>query len=279
MVDDPSGTPALGIVQAGYQSTNLQLTTLRPSAPEELPAAVEVAARKSSRHTRNGVAARAPAVIRLPGHWARLLRRWFAANTSAWWRAANVLEYYKWFQSRLKLQAAIGLCRWAETRSLGRSSRCASRPSNYGTWWDEECLTEDCKIGILASVLGYPVDVVYMDHLVTREETPATLWGLLRQRVRWMQGFIYVFGEGDWRQLHTFSQRVIAVYVLGFQFFQAFSAVFAPCCARARDFPQVAGVYRPAGHNSARLERAQPDPRCANAWPFGRDFWPAGAPA
>jgi putative flippase GtrA len=41
---------------------------------------------------------------RLPG-----IRRWWSAHTSAWWRASNVLEYFKWFQSRLKLQAAVGV--------------------------------------------------------------------------------------------------------------------------------------------------------------------------
>lgn len=56
----------------------------------------------------------------------------------------------------------------------------------YGTYWDERCLTEDCKIGIVASVLGYEVDVVFLEDLVTREETPATLPELVRPRVRWM---------------------------------------------------------------------------------------------
>jgi cellulose synthase/poly-beta-1,6-N-acetylglucosamine synthase-like glycosyltransferase len=98
----------------------------------------------------------------------------------------------------------------------------------YGTYWDERCLTEDCKIGIVASVLGFRVEVVYRHELVTREETPATLAGFVRQRVRWMQGFIHVFAEAEWRKLPTLSQRVLAVYVLGFQFFQAAAGVFAP---------------------------------------------------
>jgi glycosyltransferase XagB len=63
---------------------------------------------------------------------------------------------------------------------------------------------------------------------VTREETPATLAGLVRQRVRWMQGFIHVFAERDWLRLPTLSQRVLAVYVLGFQFFQAIAGLLAP---------------------------------------------------
>jgi glycosyltransferase XagB len=43
-----------------------------------------------------------------------------------------------------------------------------------------------------------------------------------------MQGFIHVFAEGDWLRLPTLSQRVLAVYVLGFQFFQATAGLLAP---------------------------------------------------
>jgi len=169
-----------------------------------------------------------PASARLPRGPLKHLRRWVSAHLSAWWRASNVLEYYKWFQSRLKLQAAIRVIPLGGNTVFFRRAFLDLVKKHYGTIWDEDCLTEDCKIGILASVLGCPVDVVYLEHLVTREETPSNLRGLVRQRVRWMQGFIYVFGEGHWRRLRSFSQRVIAVYVLGFQFFQASTAVFAP---------------------------------------------------
>ncbi len=120
-------------------------------------------------------------------------RRWWRAHTSAWWRA---------FLDALRRRD--------------------------GAAWDERCLTEDAKIGITASVLGYKVDVVYRDELVTGEETPPTLGAFLRQRVRWMQGFMQVFAEGEWLRLPTLTQRVLAVYVLGFQFFQAFAGVLAP---------------------------------------------------
>jgi cellulose synthase/poly-beta-1,6-N-acetylglucosamine synthase-like glycosyltransferase len=161
------------------------------------------------------------------GRLARL-RRWLRATTSAWWRAANVLEYFKWFQSRLKLQAAMGVMPLGGNTVFFRRQFLDTLRERYGRWWDEWCLTEDCQIGILASVLGFKVDVVYVDELVTREETPATLTGLVRQRVRWMQGFIQVFRAGDWRALPTRTQRVVAVYVLGFQYFQAFTATLAP---------------------------------------------------
>ncbi|NUT06092.1 MAG: glycosyltransferase family 2 protein [Hamadaea sp.] len=156
------------------------------------------------------------------------VRRWFAAQTSAWWRAANVLEYYKWFQSRLKLQAATQVMPLGGNTVFFRREFLDALRERYGMWWDEECLTEDCKIGILASVLKFKVDVVYVDQMVTREETPESLPAFLKQRVRWMQGFIHVFFEFDWVRLPTMAQRVLAVYVLGFQFFQAFTGVFAP---------------------------------------------------
>jgi glycosyltransferase XagB len=162
-----------------------------------------------------------------PGRLARL-RRWWRAHASAWWRAANVLEYFKWFQSRLRLQAAARVMPLGGNTVFFRRHFLEALHRRSGTYWDERCLTEDCKIGIVASVLGYDVDVVYLDELVTREETPAHLAGFVRQRVRWMQGFIHVFAEREWLRLPTATQRVLAVYVLGFQFFQAAAGVLAP---------------------------------------------------
>ncbi|NUR84191.1 MAG: glycosyltransferase [Nonomuraea sp.] len=152
----------------------------------------------------------------------------FRGPWSGWWRAANCLEYFKWFQSRLKLQAGIGVMPLGGNTVFFRKPFLEALRERYGVYWDEQCLTEDCKIGIAASVLKYPIDVVYDEAMVTREETPDTLRALVRQRVRWMQGFIQVFTEGEWLRLPTFKQRVLAVYVLGFQFFQAFTAVLAP---------------------------------------------------
>ncbi|MFI7575346.1 glycosyltransferase [Micromonospora sp. NPDC049497] len=169
-----------------------------------------------------------PRTLPLPSGRLPRLRRWLRANGSGWWRAANVLEYYKWFQSRLKLQAATKVMPLGGNTVFFRREFLEALRRRYGAYWDEDCLTEDCKIGMVASVLGYDVDVVYIDEMVTREETPDTLRGLVRQRVRWMQGFIQVFTEREWLALPRMWQKVLAVYVLGFQFFQAFSVVFAP---------------------------------------------------
>ena len=195
LVDYRFRTTGAGIVQCGVQLMNFA------SDPHTLP-------------LRSGRLARA--------------RRWWKAHASAWWRVANVLEYFKWFQSRLKLQAAVRVMPLGGNTVFFRREFLEALHRRHGSYWDEDCLTEDCKIGILASVLGFKVDVVYIEELVTREETPATLAGFVRQRVRWMQGFMHVFVERDWLQLPTLSQRVLAVYVLGFQFFQAIAGLLAP---------------------------------------------------
>jgi cellulose synthase/poly-beta-1,6-N-acetylglucosamine synthase-like glycosyltransferase len=195
LVDYRFRTTGAGIVQCGVQLMNFA------SDPRSLP---------------------------LPSGRLARARRWWKAHASAWWRVANVLEYFKWFQSRLKLQAAVRVMPLGGNTVFFRREFLEALHRRYGRYWDEECLTEDCKIGILASVLGFKVDVVYVEELVTREETPATLAGFVRQRVRWMQGFIHVFAEGDWLRLPTLSQRVLAIYVLGFQFFQAVAGLLAP---------------------------------------------------
>jgi cellulose synthase/poly-beta-1,6-N-acetylglucosamine synthase-like glycosyltransferase len=169
-----------------------------------------------------------PRGLDLPAGRLPRLRRWWRAHRTAWWRTANVLEYFKWFQSRLKLQAAIGVMPLGGNTVFFRRGFLDALHARNGTYWDDGCLTEDCKIGILASTLGYRVDVVYVDAMVTREETPHSLGAFVRQRVRWMQGFAQVFAERDWLRLPTTTQRVLAVYVLGFQFFQAFAGVLAP---------------------------------------------------
>jgi hypothetical protein len=43
-----------------------------------------------------------------------------------------------------------------------------------------------------------------------------------------MQGFIQVFAEREWAQLPTLGKRVLALYVLGFQFLQALGGLLAP---------------------------------------------------
>ena len=63
---------------------------------------------------------------------------------------------------------------------------------------------------------------------MTREETPDSLPGLVKQRTRWNQGFLHVYRKGEWRRLPTFGQRLLARYTLTGPFVQAFSGIVIP---------------------------------------------------
>jgi cellulose synthase/poly-beta-1,6-N-acetylglucosamine synthase-like glycosyltransferase len=77
------------------------------------------------------------------------------------------------------------------------------------------------------------VVAAYEPELVTREEVPQTIHDRARgslfwQRVRWNQGFLSILLQGDWLRLPTVRQRVLAGYILGTPFLQAFSGLLLP---------------------------------------------------
>ncbi len=168
--------------------------------------------------------------VRGPGHqprpastgWLRAaLRRW---NTgTSWWRARNCLEYYIWFMSRLRFQAR------ARFIPLGGNTVFIRRPvlERLGGW-DVACLTEDCDLGVRASVAGIRTTVFYHPDLTTREETPESLTKLVVQRTRWMMGFMQVLFKGDWRLLPGARQRLMAAEMLAMPFFQAMAGMLRP---------------------------------------------------
>jgi cellulose synthase/poly-beta-1,6-N-acetylglucosamine synthase-like glycosyltransferase len=69
---------------------------------------------------------------------------------------------------------------------------------------------------------------VYEDAHVTREETPPTVEQFIKQRTRWNQGFLQVLLKGVWLRLPTRTQRVMALYTLGFPLVQALMLVYVP---------------------------------------------------
>lgn len=133
-----------------------------------------------------------------------------------WFSVHNCLEYFFWFKSRLHFHAAAGMI------PLGGNTVFVRRRllEELGGW-DEGCLTEDAEIGIRLSVLGERIRVVYDAQRVTREETPATVGQLIRQRTRWSQGFLQVLRKGAWRRLPRLSQRLLALYTLSYPLLQA----------------------------------------------------------
>jgi len=135
---------------------------------------------------------------------------------SSWYSALNVLEYFFWFKSRLHYHAHMGMT------PLGGNTVFFTRAvlQRVGGW-DERDLTEDADIGIRISRLGEPIRVVYDDRYVTREETPPTLSQFIKQRTRWSQGFLQTLLKGEWMELPTLVQRLLAIYTLGYPAAQA----------------------------------------------------------
>jgi cellulose synthase/poly-beta-1,6-N-acetylglucosamine synthase-like glycosyltransferase len=94
--------------------------------------------------------------------------------------------------------------------------------------WDGDCLAEDCDLGVRLSSTGHDVAVAYEPRLATREETPPDLKALFKQRTRWNQGFLQVLAKGDWRNLPTRRQRLLARYTLSMPILQALTGIFVP---------------------------------------------------
>lgn len=143
-------------------------------------------------------------------------------HDSSWYALRNVLEYYFWFRSRLHFQAAQRFIPLGGNTVFIRAKLLRSVGG-----WDEHCLAEDCELGARLSVRGERTVVAYDPEVATREETPGSLVGLMRQRTRWNQGFLQVLHKPYWRQL-PLRPRILALYTLGMPFFQAFTGVFVP---------------------------------------------------
>ena len=142
---------------------------------------------------------------------------------SSWYALRNCLEYFFWFRSRLHLHAERGFI------PLGGNTvfvRAATLRESGG--WDSECLTEDCDLGVRLSSRGSKVVVAYGADLVTREETPDTVTGLLKQRTRWNQGFLQVYRKAEWREIPDLGRRLLARWTLVTPFAQAFTGLIIP---------------------------------------------------
>lgn len=142
---------------------------------------------------------------------------------SSWWSLRNVLEYFFWFSSRLHFHARARFIPLGGNTVFVRTD--LMRRANG---WDPDCLAEDCELGVRLSSWGARVAVAFDADLATREETPPTLMGLLKQRTRWNQGFLQVLRKAEWKRLPTRGQRVLAVYMLAMPFAQALSGAMVP---------------------------------------------------
>jgi cellulose synthase/poly-beta-1,6-N-acetylglucosamine synthase-like glycosyltransferase len=142
---------------------------------------------------------------------------------SHWFSALNVLEYFFWFKSRLHYHSRAGMT------PLGGNTVFTTREllDRIGGWGDT-LLTEDADLGIRCSLEGEKIQIVYSDEHVTQEETPPSVSQFIKQRTRWSQGFLEILIKGEWKQLATPYQRFLALFTLGFPFFQAITGFYFP---------------------------------------------------
>jgi glycosyltransferase XagB len=134
---------------------------------------------------------------------------------SSWLTVRNVLEYYFWFRSRLHFHAAQGFIPLG-----GNTVFIRTQLLQAVSGWDDDCLAEDCELGVRLSSLGAKTVVFYEPELVTREECPATLGAFTRQRTRWNQGYLQTLERGHWRRL-PLRQRALGLYTLAMPYLMA----------------------------------------------------------
>jgi cellulose synthase/poly-beta-1,6-N-acetylglucosamine synthase-like glycosyltransferase len=140
-----------------------------------------------------------------------------------WFSLRNCLEYFVWFSSRLHIHAKLGFI------PLGGNTVFVRRTllEDVGGW-DENCLAEDCELGVRLSTLQHRIVVAYSPDLVTREETPDTVRALVKQRTRWSLGFMQVYAKGLWKTLPTFRERATAWWTLTQQHLMALTGLAIP---------------------------------------------------
>lgn len=129
---------------------------------------------------------------------------------SHWFSALNALEYYFWFKSGLAFFTKIG-----KISPLGGNSVFIGKKwLNKVGGWDENSLTEDADLGIKLTLVGAKTRMVYDEQHATQEETPSNTVTFIKQRTRWIQGFLQILLKGEWTKLPLWHQKAVIVYVL-----------------------------------------------------------------
>lgn len=146
---------------------------------------------------------------------------WFSLNAA--------LEYYFWFNSRLHW--------FADNKVITLAGVGIFLPKEILDdlgGWDERFLTEDAKLGIDLSIEDYNFRILCEEEYSTYEEVPEGLGSFIKQRTRWVQGFIQIAIDGNWRNL-PFKKQLYLLSLVLFPFFQfflsiwtAYSIFFAP---------------------------------------------------
>ncbi len=139
-------------------------------------------------------------VIQAPVHLVNLNGSWFSG--------LNAVEYYFWFRSVLPYLSQKGAV------PLGGNTVFIKKTTIQELGgYDENCLTEDADLGIRLAAAKIPVAVIDDPALATKEETPESEVGVIRQRARWDQGYLQVVEKGNWETLDG-NGKLYALYTL-----------------------------------------------------------------
>jgi glycosyltransferase XagB len=130
---------------------------------------------------------------------------------SNWFSPLNCLEYYFWFKSVMHLLSKL------EIVPLGGNTLFINKLKLLEVGgWDEKCLTEDADVGLKLSQIGATMDVFYEEKYATQEETPHNLDSFVKQRTRWIQGFLQIFLKGKWMNQGSLKKQFLSFYLLFF---------------------------------------------------------------
>ena len=129
--------------------------------------------------------------------------------TDTWFSVLNCMEYYFWFKSSLNYFAANDVMPLAGNTVFLKTYMVKKLGG-----WDETCLTEDGELGLRLAIEHAKFEVVYDANHATLEESPTTNDQFIKQRTRWVQGFINIFMQGKWLQLDSLKKQFIFVYIL-----------------------------------------------------------------
>jgi cellulose synthase/poly-beta-1,6-N-acetylglucosamine synthase-like glycosyltransferase len=143
-------------------------------------------------------------------------------TTGSWLASRAAVEYGLWYSSRLPWQAVHGFVPLGGNTCFLRASALRAVGG-----WDGEALTEDADIAVRLAAQGYRTEVRFDEAYVTREESPEHLRAFVRQRTRWVQGFVQVIRKGEWRALPR-RRRMLALATLLSPFQQALAGAVLP---------------------------------------------------
>lgn len=129
--------------------------------------------------------------------------------SSTWFSPLACLEYYFWFKSVLPLFSFLG-----STPLGGNTVFFRKTALEKIGGWDEQCLTEDAEIGLRIAAAGFKTAMIYDESLATLEETPPDTKSFIRQRTRWIQGYLQTINRGYWARQKGFRQKILSLWLL-----------------------------------------------------------------